>query len=212
MSSFGMLEYTCAVCGSTKNYNVLMSTNTFGGTMDLDTRPPEMQRSTMDLWVHECPNCGYVAGEVSDETEVTTDFLSSEDYQTCNRLAIKSDLARRFYKQYLICIHDGKLQAAFTASLRAAWASDDAYDFEVADICRNQCIELLSKINAEGENPTLTVMKADFLRRTGRFEEVISEYSGMKLGDDVLQKIIEFQVLRSKERDVSVYTLGDVVS
>lgn len=37
----------CAVCGAKSRYNVIASTNTFGGGPDLDLRPPEMERSTM---------------------------------------------------------------------------------------------------------------------------------------------------------------------
>ena len=37
----------CSVCGAENEMMVVASTNTFGGTMDLDTRPPEMKRSTM---------------------------------------------------------------------------------------------------------------------------------------------------------------------
>ena len=38
-------EVTCAVCGSKQTVQEIGSTNTFGA-MDLDTRPPEMQRSS----------------------------------------------------------------------------------------------------------------------------------------------------------------------
>jgi hypothetical protein len=47
----------CAVCGIATEYTSIGSTNAFGSP-DLDTRPPEMQRSTIFAWVQRCPECG----------------------------------------------------------------------------------------------------------------------------------------------------------
>lgn len=212
MSTYTKQKATCAICGSTNEYNVLMSTNTFGGSMDLDTRPPEMQRSTMHTWIHECPNCGYVSKSVSDETTITSEYLKSEEYTSCNGLKIKSDLAKKFYRYYLISLKDDSPKDAFYAALRAAWASDDEKDTEAADIFRSYCLELLPVINSNSENHTLVVVKADLLRRTGRFEEVISEYKDMKFEDGLLQKIVEFQVEKARNKDSAVYRVGDVES
>jgi hypothetical protein len=44
-------EVTCAVCGSEQTVQEMGSTSSFG-PMDLDTRPPPMQRGTMEMWVH----------------------------------------------------------------------------------------------------------------------------------------------------------------
>ena len=52
------IETECSVCGETTEQPVLMSTNSWGYP-DLDLRPPEMQRSTMHVWIQECPHCGY---------------------------------------------------------------------------------------------------------------------------------------------------------
>ena len=49
---------TCAICGTEFEYTGIASTNAFGPT-DLDTQPPEMERSTIDAWVQRCPQCGY---------------------------------------------------------------------------------------------------------------------------------------------------------
>ena len=179
--------------------------------MDLDTRPPEMQRSTMYLWIQECPHCGYISGEISDETSITPEYLQSEEYLSCNGKDIKSDLAKQFYKYYMINMRDNNLKDAFYASLHAAWASDDKEDVEMANICRSQCIDLISQIIDNAENQTLIVMKADLMRRMGRFEDVILEYSDMKLEEELLQKIVKFQVSKAMEKDPAVYRVEDVV-
>lgn len=209
MSSYGLREYTCAVCGLTHEYNVLMSTNTFGGTMDLDTRPPEMQRSTMHSWVHMCPACGYVANSVSDETTVNQVYLNSFEYKYCNGNNFDSMLAERFYKKYLISLKDEKYEAAFHDSLHAAWASDDSNDIENARMCRRQCIDLIPKIESKNDK-SYAVIKADLLRRIGCFEEVIDEYKDMVFEEEILQKIIKFEIKKAKEKDSKCYRVGDV--
>jgi hypothetical protein len=62
-------EVACAVCGHTQAVYVLMSTNRFGPA-DLDTRPPEMQRSTMPMWLAECEGCGYTSAELDTADDV----------------------------------------------------------------------------------------------------------------------------------------------
>jgi hypothetical protein len=46
-------EVTCAVCGAKQTVQEMGSTSSFG-PMDLDTRPPPLQRGTMEMWVHRC--------------------------------------------------------------------------------------------------------------------------------------------------------------
>ena len=61
MTTLDEAKKKCAVCGKISAHFEVTSTNTFGAP-DLDTRPPEMMRSTMDMWVQECPSCGYLSG------------------------------------------------------------------------------------------------------------------------------------------------------
>ena len=46
-------EVTCAVCGAKQTEQEMGSTSSFG-PMDLDTRPPPLQRGTMEMRVHVC--------------------------------------------------------------------------------------------------------------------------------------------------------------
>jgi len=208
MSTFSEIDYKCAVCGCTTKINTIMSTNVFG-SMDLDTRPPQMRRSTMPMWVQECPKCGYVAGSIENETSVTKDYLASEEYLNCNGIHFASSLAQRFYKQYTIALLNEDFSEAFYASLHAAWACDDAKDTLVAKTCRNNCIDLIPKMNLDDNKDTFTVMKADLLRRAERFDEVVAEFSKIKIKEELLQNIIDFEVARAKDHDSKVYTVQD---
>ena len=117
-------KYKCFVCGAEHEYSVIQSTNAFGSS-DLDLRPPEMQRSTMRFWVQECPSCGYAASKVSDSCDVPAEFLKSKEYISCEGITFTSDLAKRFYRQYMILRESKKLPGAFYAVLHAAWSCDD---------------------------------------------------------------------------------------
>lgn len=216
MTTFFSSECKCCVCEATAHYNCLGSTNTFGGCPDLDTRPPEMARSTIGLWVHECPECGYAAPDVEDVYEFDHALLESDRYKNCDGIVFKSKSTERFYRRYMITesVHD--YSNAFQAALWAAWMCDDTDDKENAVLCRKKAVAQLnmfleSKKDIETEQyNTLRVMKADLMRRAGMFDEVISEYSDKTLNDKLLDSIIAFTLEKAKEHDAECYTVDDV--
>lgn len=115
--------FKCAVCGSEHKFLELASTNQFGAP-DLDFRPPEMARSTIGEWVHECPTCGYVAPSISDDPgKVTREYLQSAEYRGCDGLQFASELAARFYRFSKNCLLNGELSDAYEGLIYAAWAS-----------------------------------------------------------------------------------------
>lgn len=211
MTTFAPKKCRCAVCGKEADFRVLMSTNTFGGSQDLDTRPPEMKRSTMHLWVQECPGCGYVSEEISDGTNITAEYLKSDEYKTCRGINFKSTLAQRFYKYYMINMIDENVEDAFYASLHSAWASDDEEDVENADRCRKHCLELSDEMVKQGyiDEDTISVMKSDFLRRSKQFDKVIEAYEKTAFEEEILNYIIKFEVERARAADDKCYTIED---
>ena len=211
MSTMKELLIRCSVCKKESSFRVLTSTNTFFGSPDLDTRPPEMKRSTMPLWAQKCPNCGYVSSSVANKTSATKRMLQSEDYVNANGRAFKSELAKKFYQHYLICLNDNKSEEAFRAILHAAWASDDCRDKENSDHCRMLALLRLDKvIERRRGNEDLLLMKCDLLRRSGRFDEVISEFTGRVMKNDLYNKILAFQIERAAAKDRNRYTVRDV--
>lgn len=212
MSSISMMELKCSVCGATNEYTVLLSTNTFGGGPDLDLRPAEMQRSTMHLWVHECPECGFISGDVTDLTTVTREWLRSEEYLSANGISFSSELAKRFYKYYMINLADENPQDAFYALLHAAWSCDDSNDEANAKYCRELAISLVSELieKSSQDKDTLLVTKADLLRRSGQFDTLIREYASINFDDELLNQIIAFEIDKAKEQDTKCYRVEDV--
>jgi hypothetical protein len=58
----------CHVCGKASPQFGIGSTNAYGYA-DLDSRPPEMRRSTIGYWVHRCPVCGCCAADLETAPE-----------------------------------------------------------------------------------------------------------------------------------------------
>ena len=205
------LDEKCSVCGKSSPQPILASTNT-SGYPDLDLRPSEMQRSTMGTWIHECPHCGYAAEDLEEDHNVSMDFLKSDGYIACDGYDFKSDLSKLFYRRYLIAEHENDVMMCFVSLRNCAWKCDD-YKDENAVAIRKQAIRYLDVMirTYEEERNSLLVTKSDFLRRSGEFEKLISEYEGLTLGDELLDNIIQFQIERACEGDASCYTVGDVL-
>lgn len=94
-------EVPCAICGSKQTVQEIGSTNTFGA-MDLDTRPPEMKRSTMRLWVHECEQCGYVAPELGTAPDGAGRIVASAEYRAELNNPSRVKLSNRFVCRALL--------------------------------------------------------------------------------------------------------------
>lgn len=198
----------CAVCGIESSQTILMSTNTFGGTPDLDLRPAEMMRSTMCWWIQECPHCGYVSGSLDDKPKVSPEWLKSESFASCGGRKFESELAKRFYKQYLINVEAQDEEGAFYAALHAAWACDDASDTENAIHCRKCALAELEKMHEPDEE--LIVVKTDLLRRTEQFDKLITEFEGLSFTNDLHNDIIAFQIEKAQQQDTRRYRIMDV--
>lgn len=212
MSSIQRIENECAICGMKSIFRTLLSTNTIGSS-DLDFRPSEMKRSTMDLWIQECPNCGYISEEISDKSNVEPEWLKSDSYSSCNGIDFVSKLAKNFYKQYMIAVEDGNTKTAFFALLHAAWACDDANDDKNSDLCRKMAIPVATSLieSDKSKKEIYQVIRADMMRRAGLFDELIKTYTWVWIKDKHLKRIVKFERKKAKIQDSSRYTFNDVL-
>ncbi len=207
------MEVKCSICGKVSSQPVLLSTNT-NGWSDLDLRPAEMKRSTMNTWVLECPHCGYVAGNLEDDCGISKDFLESERYLACDGLEFKGRLSPRFYRLHMIMDELGDAEGCFYNLLHCAWDCDDKGDAENAAKVRKLAIGYIEKLIPEKddvEKNNLILMKADLLRRSGQFERVVEEYEKLFLGDGLLDAVITFQIKKANLSDTGCYTVEDVI-
>jgi len=172
MTTMHQEEVSCAVCGSAQMVMELGSTNAFG-SMDLDTRPPEMQRSTMGLWVHECAACGFVSEQLEEASESECEVTRSERYQAEWKRENRPRLASRFVCRALLREAEGDLLGAGWRRLHAAWACDDE---EKDDEAREQRLVAVAAFEAAraagqavmpGARGGEELLFTDLLRRSG---------------------------------------------
>ena len=166
----------------------------------------------MRLWVQECPNCGYVAEDIELKPIVSRQYLLSKEYRSCEGRALVSDLAQRFYKDYLLKWHAKNLDTALQSIICAAWASDDVEDVVGAKECRMVAADLAARILStlkENREPLLLI-RADLLRRSGQFSELQTEYGNLHFSSDDLNNIIRFQITKARAGNTECYTIADV--
>ena len=205
---------TCSVCGMERVYT---SCSYFAfGPPDLDQRPPEMGRSTMKYWVHRCPYCGYVAGDVSDSCPVNWRFFRTAAYRTCNWRFFLSPLAKKFYRQYLIAMQAGYDADAYYAALHAAWACDDAHDLRNAKYCRELAVQQINKQlqhedDSDESTEGLLLIKADLLRRSRHFSEVVREYRKIRFSNEQMNAIRVFEIKMARRKNSKCYTTEDAL-
>ncbi len=214
MTTFMPVEKRCAICKAKATYMEVASTITFRSP-DLDLRPSELQRSTMDSWIQECPKCGYVSYDIENKTKIKIDWLKNDKYLNCDGVKLQSELAKKFYKSYIINTECKQTENAFDDILHCAWACDDKNDKDNAVHCRNIAIELLSDLidntEDESEKDTLKLQKLDIMRRVGQYEKLLNEYSGISFETELLNQIFMFEMEKSKLKDDSCYTIDDAV-
>jgi hypothetical protein len=197
---------------------VLGSTNEMG-YRDLDGRPAEMARSTINTWVRRCKSCGYCAADLVKASRQASELVALTSYQEQLHNAEFPTLANEFLCRSMIFLEENLAILAFWDVMHAAWACDDAEMEAAADSCRAKAIDLL----LENEKRVVNMMGADngdsnaalyvdLLRRMGRFVEVnivIKERAG-DVRQEVVKDILAFQQELVNMKDRGVHHLGEL--
>ena len=63
---------------------------------------------------------------------------------------------------------------------------------------------------SDGERNNLKLIKADLLRRSLQFDEVIHEFKDVTFEDEVKNKVIAFQRELASKKDSACYTIEDI--
>ena len=84
-------------------------------------------------------------------------------------------------------------------------------DIENAKHCRELAIPLADKLIAADfrNKDNLLVLKSDLMRRAGQFDELVEQYASIDFDDDLLNKILAFQIAKAKEKDTGCYRVED---
>lgn len=215
-TTLGRTEATCAACGEKSEQTVIGSTNTMGAP-DLDLRPAEMQRSTMEFWVQECPSCGYCAMNLAETQAEMAATTKSEAYRAQLKNPDLPPLANRFLCQMLLADQAGDLKTAVHAAKCAAWACDDAGKTEEAKAARTAALERLDKLKAKGESlfdqpGADAIFLADFARRTGQFDTAAAHARhGLELKPEaIIAQVLTFELALAEKQDAGCHTLGEL--
>lgn len=173
----------CFVCGVRSEQRQLCSISARGGP-DLDGRPEDMARSTMDLWVQTCPQCGYCASDLSRGHESSRAMVRSPAYQEQLYAPGSLPLADRFLCAAMLCDASGRDVDATHHRLHAAWVAEDAgksdlarqYRSAVADMLLRRREALRAWRTGDGDwKGAEAVFLVDVLRRASRFDEALRE-------------------------------------
>lgn len=210
MTTIRRIPIQCPVCGNTWESPVIKSTNAFG-SMDLDTRPPEMRRSTMCYWLQECHECGYVATDMDEDPPIDKAFLTQEKYTTCDGYSFENSMAGTFYKHHLIMLEAKKVLPAIHSLLHAAWVCDDEGDNN-AVILRTKLADIMEEYLKSNYDTSLDIMRADALRRSRQFKKLIKEYEGKEYSEELLSTILNYELSLAREEDDRCYTVSDAVA
>jgi hypothetical protein len=97
-------------------------------------------------------------------------------------------LAREYFCAALVAEAAELRAAASSHFLSAAWVCDDAGAAEQARICRDRAAEMLAAAiewgDVRSESPVVHGVRADMLRRAGRFDEAIEALAAAGMTDD----------------------------
>lgn len=208
---------TCAVCGEEQTVLAMGSTSAFGA-MDLDTRPPQMRRSSMWLWLQECGSCGYVASDLGDADEVRPMESLWHAYLAELNSPQRPRLANLFVCRSLLDEAAGDLAAAGWRRLHAAWVCDDRGPAEEASLQRRAAIGLfersrrVGKLAMEQAVAGDELLLADIARRCGDFEAAHA-YCELGFQLDVqpfIGQLLEFEKKLVAAGDTACHNVGEV--
>ena len=208
-------EARCGLCATQSEFLVLASTNRMGSP-DLDTRPPEMERSTMRTWVQRCPNCGYCASDVAAPRPEAAAVVSTREYKRQLQDPSYPELANSFLCRALIESACGDYSAEAWAFIHAAWVCDDTEHLEQAIVCRQRAAEAIARAEEHGQQLTEqegagTAILVDLLRRSGRLDEArraIAEHRGT-IADEIILRVLDFQMWLIDQDDESCHTIAE---
>ncbi|KAF0980580.1 hypothetical protein FDP41_013063 [Naegleria fowleri] len=238
MTNITSEHVTCAVCSKKSKQDILISTNSMGGS-DLDLRPPPMKRDTMNCWLQRCEHCGYVSYDISvlpenDEgregvsLEKVKEIIESDDYVEQLHDSSLSRLANTFLCYAILQDKGfGNYAASGWASLRAAWVCDDGVIHDKfneekhlnnAVRCRKKAIYWFEKCRSLSipfvqQKGTEEMILTDLFRRCRMWDDADKELQRAQVFkdeiDDFVWKLIEYEMYLVKKQDTECHKVSD---
>jgi tetratricopeptide (TPR) repeat protein len=202
----------CAICGHEQTYMLILSTNEFG-YMDLDTRPPEMARSTLRFDIQHCEHCHYVNDNISKKPRwLDEKVLSSQEYLAIANDRALDETAKAFLLACYLNATEGRFAQAGSLALKAAWIFDDNREIEQARSARNKASEYFSRYLSKKEDLGVATMKVDIDRRAGNFETAKEAAQKLFESDEMslIKEILRYELSLIEVKDTRCHTVGEV--
>lgn len=208
----------CAVCSNKSVHMEIISTKALGAS-DLDARPPEPERSTIQNWIQRCPTCGYCAPDIAKGDKEMANIIQSSLYKKQLRNSDYPDLANAFLCWTLIQEEESQYKIAGWTAVKAAWACDDAEYVDAARESRKRAISLLEMARQKGQwfadnAGTEEAVIVDLLRRSGQFElamQLCDERLAMK-PDTFIRRIMKYQKQLIEKGDIDRHSTSEIGS
>ena len=217
MTTMQTVEVQCSICGESSTHAVIGSTYQMGSP-DLDTRPPEMARSTIRYGVQRCTSCNYCSSDLSKCEAGADEIIRSTEYLEIVRDFRGQNVSAFYLADSLISEKQNRYAKAFWSALQAAWLCDDEGRAEIAEKCRVQASDLLVRATRNSEEISeqkgaAELIALDLMRRTKKFDEAreliaSTEQAGFK---DVILEIAKFQGELIGQRDVRAHTISEAI-
>jgi hypothetical protein len=217
MTTMDNIKVNCCVCDTESIHISVGSTNAFGYP-DLDSRPPEMERSTIYYLIQRCPSCGYCASDLSACLDNAEALVKSKIYQDIlDTPSIPKGAASYLASSYIYEQLRQYSESAWMA-INASWVCDDENDAHAAKKCRERAIELIEIGQAmllfqhlseqTGASEAITI---DLMRRVSRFQDArnLAEQTKAKEIDDVILKIINYEETLIDNQDIDSHTIDE---
>lgn len=172
---------------------------------DLDLRPGEPTRSTLEKWLQTCPGCGAAAPDLSRLYGTAAAIVAAPGY----RNVTGPDYALAFLRWAAICQAAGDARNTGEAFLQAAWAADDAGDAANATHWRRQA----ARAWAEMESFECLLRRIDALRRAGDFTaaEAAAAQLAAQGPDATTAQVLAFQRARITARDAGRHLMSSAL-
>lgn len=204
-------QVRCACCGESSSQELRPDSNEFGAR-DLDHRPPQTMRATMETWLQECPHCGYVAADIGQADENDRRHVKAERYQVLRHGPHVSRLSGRFLLRAVLDSRGGQRERAFANTMCAAWDADDRGLRDAARSLRKRAASYLK--GHDEESIELKLRLLDVHRRASDWKsaDLMSRHLAEQTLDAQASAILAFQVRRIHAKDDAVYTVAHALS
>lgn len=208
----------CGVCGTTTEFDEILSTHSIGSS-DLDTRSPAMHGIVLEVQVQRCPGCGYCSSDVSVAQPEAQAVIARPEYQDQLNDPMYPKLATSFLCKAILDRESKDFATATWALICASWACDDSDHVELAIACRRKAAEML--ILAEEHNQKVAkqvgmsvAILVDLLRRSEQVVQARKVITARRdsIANELIKCILDYQSELLDKNDYSQHRMSEAQS